>query len=230
MAGDGRAWRYVTADLMVACITGNAGTPLWLDRMLKLSSAPSFVSSQMTGRWEHIDVPAGIDVAAPTLMIEADQVAASARQTFYGSLLGWSGADNREPLPSRWRTLFAGAAGAKASVIVWREPDGPRAPFACGSPPAGLGQRRLRLWDAAGALTEPSGAPFSRVTQRVPLASLGFGATSGVLDFDLRAPAGTAAGPPGPDPTRRSSAVYVLIEDGAASLLARGTAMPTEIP
>ena len=39
--------------------------------------------------------------------------------TFYGRLVGWTAADNREPLATHWAAPYE---GADAQVIVWRDP------------------------------------------------------------------------------------------------------------
>jgi hypothetical protein len=58
--------------------------------------------------------------------------------TFYGRYAPAASpsADRREPLPTTWAALHAGASGAHVPVLAWRETSSAAAAFVCGTLPA----------------------------------------------------------------------------------------------
>jgi hypothetical protein len=57
--------------------------------------------------------------------------------TFYGRMVGYSGADDREPLASQWATRFVtgGAFRGGTDLVVWRDPERPGLVFDCAGGP-----------------------------------------------------------------------------------------------
>ena len=115
--------------------------------------------------------------------------------TFYGRLHGFSGADNREPLPTAWAGRYA---NGRTDVDYWRDPAESEAPFTCGSTPAPypLGQRHVTVFnDAGGVASNPVGNLFANGVGIASGASLGLTQPLGWLFANLNAPA--ASGPTG---------------------------------
>jgi hypothetical protein len=91
--------------------------------------------------------------------IQADashpQLSTSGRYTFYGRYVGWSAADNRQPLSTNFavRFLNGGLFSGGTSLAVWRDPKVDQQPFDCpaaaGSRPPWypLGQEALVIFD-----------------------------------------------------------------------------------
>ncbi|HEV7519310.1 MAG TPA: hypothetical protein VGR07_23725 [Thermoanaerobaculia bacterium] len=59
--------------------------------------------------------------------------------TFYGRTVGYSGADDREPLATEWaaRYVAGGAFKGGTDLIVWRDPEQPGLVFDCAAGPKG---------------------------------------------------------------------------------------------
>ena len=72
--------------------------------------------------------------------------------TFYGRTVGYSGADDREPLATQWATRFVagGAFKGGTDLVVWRDPEQPGLVFDCATGPKGwypLYQRQIVIFN-----------------------------------------------------------------------------------
>ncbi|MBL8299159.1 MAG: putative Ig domain-containing protein [Rhodanobacteraceae bacterium] len=109
--------------------------------------------------------------------------------TFYARRIGTSGADNREALPTGWDGRYSFAEVLfRTTAQVWRDP-GNVAPFACGSPPAGIPSGGIFAFDdqeefssAAAATRLPLATQSIRLDDPV-LASIPF--TRGFVSYNL---------------------------------------------
>ena len=129
--------------------------------------------------------------------------------TFYGRFVGWSGADNREPLATLYgaRLLGGPAATDGTDLVVWRDPrSSDLTAFQC---PATAGRpgwfplpARVQVADDSGHSSSVGNLLFPAATQRVNLQrALPSLPVSGTLRLDLntrtaaRVPAGPAEAP-----------------------------------
>ncbi|MCM2317439.1 MAG: hypothetical protein NDJ92_20005 [Thermoanaerobaculia bacterium] len=102
--------------------------------------------------------------------------------TFYGRYVGWTGIDQREPLPSMWGVRYntGGAASAGTDLIVWRDSTRAQGTFACNARPPWfpLASNNVIAFDeeenpyqAPGCTVSPcsidEGTPFPAEAQRV---------------------------------------------------------------
>ena len=132
--GDGIARGYVTVDVVTRCsaltprdpgyfgadgVAGNANV-LWGDYYYVQAGNTAFAQAQNLVRLETSSTLAG-------------------QRTFYAHDVGFTGADEREPLPTTWavRYLSGGGFQGATDLIIWRDPRTPGAPFLCGGTPAG---------------------------------------------------------------------------------------------
>ena len=166
--GDAVVRGFVTVDAVTACTTLLPSDPTYF------TTVASFDNRLFGDSW-HIDSANNLADADSLVHIEASTTDpltdGSGDYTFYGRLLGASGADHREGLPTAWMGRISGSApaGVSTTAFVWRDA-WPRAPFACGSPPGGLGQAALVGFDTTGnPSTLPAGAYFPLAAERVEL-------------------------------------------------------------
>jgi hypothetical protein len=109
--------------------------------------------------------------------------------TFYGRLLGHSGADDREPLAASWATRYVqrGSFSGGTDFLVWRDPGVATQPFACGGHPAWypLGirattfdeQENPQVFQGCGVTTCPPAVwptPFPGMSNRAAVSTAGF--------------------------------------------------------
>jgi hypothetical protein len=120
--------------------------------------------------------------------------------SFYGSLVSFSGADNRLPLSNRWQTRFlqGGAFNGGTHLIVWRDIRDFGSPRECtsGNPRwFPLGERRIVAVseDRLQSRTSDNSEIFDLATQRVPVSALGLTFPFGVLTLELDHRDGTTA-------------------------------------
>lgn len=156
--------------------------------------------------------------SGPVVTIEASggdpETSTSGEYTFYGRYGGWSAADNREPLGTqfgiRYRTVNRGAT----DLIVWRDSKVVQAPFACGNPPAPLGQEEIAAFDDEENPEVLTGMPFPAESQRVAVggAALPVSFDSGWLFANLNHAAG---GSPSEDPAAAQGWVSSIVELGS---------------
>ncbi len=163
------------------------------------------------GDYQFVDLAAGFAAgdALVHLRASATDVATSTpgNYTFYGRLVGFSAADNREPLSTTFAARFVAAKAYKqenravlqqylppaSELIVWRDTKSAPQPFACGGAPSWypLHQADLAAFDEQ---ENPQGlngqVPFPAATQRVAVASSALPVTpeSGWLFLNLNTP------------------------------------------
>jgi hypothetical protein len=85
--------------------------------------------------------------------------------------VGWSAADNRRPLGSKFgaRFLNGGVFSGGTHLLVWRDPKAPSTPVSCAATQAWypLGQEEIMVFDEAEDVTSAGGFPFPAVTNDV---------------------------------------------------------------
>jgi hypothetical protein len=141
---DGHARGYATIDVVSGCTTavpGDAGyfvdggggiaqntNALWGEYSVRDSA-----SGQASG-----EALVAIEASASNLGTDGTPVDGINDYTFYGRLVGGTGADNREALAQTWHGRYSlEDLIFRTTAIVWRDP-GDVAPFACNSTPAGI--------------------------------------------------------------------------------------------
>jgi hypothetical protein len=115
------------------------------------------------------------------------------KYTFYGRGDGWSAADHRQPLPTKFAAHYIKLRRHKGTttLLIWRDPkDTPSSfGFPCGHPPLTfpLSQENIVVFDDQEHPTKVVGAPFPFATQLVTVgtASLPVTASSGWIYLDL---------------------------------------------
>lgn len=132
--GDARARGYVTVDVVNSC------SALLPDAAGYFAAGGTGVASDVNallGTFALLDPAQHRAQSLPAVSLEAS--ASDARTslpgayTFYASLTGFAAVDNREPLATQWISPYE---TGKADLVVWRDPKGVVAPFACGALPA----------------------------------------------------------------------------------------------
>lgn len=207
--GDNVARGYVTIDTVSQC-------------SIELPSNPGYfkpggqgIATNQNALWgSYISVDSRQRALSQRLIaLEASssnpQTSKPGNYTFYGRFVGWSGADNREPLATLYGVQFLGGPGASegTDLIVWRDPRTEVKPFKC---PAAAGRPkwfplptdRIRVYDDAGTVLDahadlPLPAASQRVNLQTALPSLPPGGTV-FLNLNARranAPAGPAEAP-----------------------------------
>ena len=84
--------------------------------------------------------------------------------TFYGRLVAWTAADNREPLATTFATRFSnGGAFPITTLTVWRDSKVNQDYFACGTQPAWfpLGQESVAIFDEQEDVEQVASVPFA---------------------------------------------------------------------
>jgi len=130
--GDQRARGYMTIDVVTKCSTNFPSDAAYYtngvigfdNRLLGW-----FSLREGAGGTPHTYSAVHIE-AAPTNLQDGDT-------TFYGRYVpvATPSVDRREPLPTTWAALYAGASGGKAPILAWRETSSAAASFTCGTPP-----------------------------------------------------------------------------------------------
>ncbi|HVJ61575.1 MAG TPA: hypothetical protein VM555_02550, partial [Tahibacter sp.] len=150
---DGLARGYVTVDTINQCTTSIPGSPGYFVNGSGIATSQNV----LYGDYVIVDPARRSTTSESAVAIEADPTnpltsGGANKQTFYGRLVGFNAADNREPLPSAWAGR---AAAGRTDVDYWRDPGTAVAPFACGGQPAGLpaGQRHATRFSDAGVAT-----------------------------------------------------------------------------
>jgi hypothetical protein len=133
---DGMARGYVTVDMVRTCtvkIPGDAGYFVAGGQGLALDD------NLLWGDFILVDPSGNTAIGEPLVRVQAfPSRFAGGNTTFYGRLLGWSAADDREPLAVSWAARFIqqGAFSGGTDFLVWSDPGAPSAPFVCGGKPA----------------------------------------------------------------------------------------------
>ena len=184
---------FVTVDSVKECSTFNPLAPNWAGYFGSLIDNRNMLYGEywiVTGTQNFAWGDALTAVEASTTDPRTD---GAGDYTFYSHLIGSSGSDHREGLPTVWMGRFVNGGGFTdgTSALVWRDA-WPRSPFACGSPPAPLGRQGLVAFDEQENPTWPSPPPsFPLATERVPLADpsrIALEPDFGFLYYDLKLP------------------------------------------
>lgn len=181
--GDSIARGYVTVDVVNNCTQRGPMDPGYF---ASGGAGDATNQSVMSGEYFLVDASHSLLHQGEAVTLEAapyyygggtpdPSVTTPGNYTFYGRMLGWNAADNREALPTTW-AVDAEAAGTE--LIVWRDTKANVVPFTCGQGPGTgfpLGQESAFSFDnREQPLAIPPGAPFGLATQRVVLGSQDF--------------------------------------------------------
>lgn len=173
--GDGWARGYLTLDVVHYCSLHRPGeTGAYFQH-----GGYGIASNRnvLTGDFRIESTEGTVPFSAPLVHIEARATEAElstvGSSTFYGAWVGYSAADNREPLGSLHGPSFRNDGDVATDLLVWRDPETVPVPFSCGSTPAPfpLNSPWYYLFDEAGGLTIAGGQPFPLVAQRVRVGS-----------------------------------------------------------
>lgn len=203
--GPSVATGYVTVDTALRCPAANGGggdTPA--SGPSYFQTGPSRVADFGNNLWgDWFLVTPGEDFANgnPAVHLQADpEFFSPGDYTFYGRYLGFSAADNRRPLPSRYSARFAngGAFSGGTRLVVWRDTRSADAdPVACGGGAAcgsascrpdwlPLGETSIVVRDeSALSSTISSSEVFDLATQRVDVSAIPVPYTFGWLALNL---------------------------------------------
>ena len=195
--GNGIARGFVTVDSVTACSTFNPLAPDWASYFGGLTDPRNIlygeywiVANAENSSW-------GDALTAIEASTTDPRTDGTGDYTFYSHLIASSGADHREGLPTVWTGRFVngGVFDAGTSALVWRDA-WPRAPFACGNPPAPLGRMGITAFDEQEnpSWLSPQTA-FPLATERVRLADptrIALQPSFGTMYYDLKLPGGVA--------------------------------------
>jgi len=105
---------------------------------------------------------------SPLVHIRADATdpatSTPGRYTFYGRLVGWNAADNREPLSTTFAVRYvSGGAFSSTNLTVWRDAKVSQTYFACSGNPSWypLGQEGFSFFDEQEQVLIQTGIPFA---------------------------------------------------------------------
>jgi hypothetical protein len=150
--GDGVARGYVTVDTVSNCSLRFPG-----DTGYFLSGGLGDATNQNVLWGDVLYVNEGQNFAqGETLVhIEADalnpETSVAGEYTFYGRYVGWTAADNREPLATNFavRYVNGGAFDGGSDLLTWRDSKVNQGAFKCGTLPAWypLGQEGIVIFD-----------------------------------------------------------------------------------
>jgi hypothetical protein len=151
------------------------------------------------------------------------QTSVAGQYTFYGRLVNWTAADNREPLSTSFAARYINVPKGPlfptgSTALVWRDPKVNQQAFACGGNPPWfpLAQEGIVAFDEQEQTEDPF-APnaFPAAANRVKIdgPTLPISFDSGWLFLDLNgSPTGAGANPP-EDPAAQQAWVTVLHEN-----------------
>ncbi len=231
---DNVARGYVTVDTVNNCTLKNAGDPGYF------GNGDATSQNHLTGEVYYVDPSNSISRGGNVVHIHSPEnnitdpiVTTSGNYTFYGRLNGFTALDQREPLSTSFSARFnpGGTANSwrvptpaagRTTLIVWRDPKVPQAPFVCGEEvPAWypLGQEDITAFDEQEHPQTLLGVtPFPAATQMVQIGSsaLPVSFTSGILWLNLNTSVTGAAGPTG---DFAAAQAWVQVIDGKLGVL-----------
>jgi hypothetical protein len=231
--GDGTriARGYITVDTATQCSTATPADPGYF-----VSGGGGIASNQnvLWGDYTYTNHIGGLESgdASPLVHITASatdpQTSVPGEYTFYGRFVGWTAADNREPLSTNFITRFINAPSVgRTTLTVWRDAKVVQNGFGCGSTPAWfpLDQQALMFFDEQENPEIIPESPFPPPPPAPTVMPFGFGAqrveiggsllptsfASGMLFMNLNAtPAGSTS--PSDDPTSAQAFVSVHLK------------------
>jgi hypothetical protein len=224
---DNVARGYVTIDVVNNCTTKNAGDPNYFQQDTTLQN-------HLTGHVFYVDPSNSISRGGNVVHIHGPEngvtdpiVTTSGNYTFYGRLVGFTAADQKEPLSTNFVARFnpGGAANSwrvpapaatKTTLIVWRDPKVVQGLFACGSTPSWypLNQESIIAFDEQEHPQTITGMfPFPAATQMVTVggSTLPVSFNSGSLILNLNT---TVIGTAGPMGDTAAAQGWVQVIDG----------------
>jgi hypothetical protein len=189
--GDTHARGYATIDVVADCaslVPGDSGY------FVQGGTGVARNANVLWGEQSTHNTATGTAIGDALVAIEADGANAAttgASYTFYGRRLG-SSADNRERLPTRWMGRYSLADSIfRTQAQVWRDP-GQAAAFACATPPAGLQQYEVVVFDHQEEVSfDGQGTYLPLAAQSVNLADTAQASipyTQGFLAYNLNFP------------------------------------------
>jgi hypothetical protein len=131
---------YITVDATNQC---TSLTPADTGYFVAGGSGIATNNNWLWGDYTYTNHIGGVESgdASPLVHITADdndpQTSTGGEYTFYGRFVGWSAADNREPLSTNFFTKFVNMPGSgQTTLTVWRDARVNQSYFACGATPA----------------------------------------------------------------------------------------------
>jgi hypothetical protein len=233
---DGRLRGYVTVDTVNNCTLQLPSDPGYF-----VSGGFGSATNQnvLWGDYVRIDKATRKVHAENLVHIEADplnpETSVPGEYTFYGRLVAYTAADNREPLATTFAAKYFNASGTafpqRTTLVAWRDPKVVQPPFACGAtnqPPwFPLGQTQIVVFDeqenpelppTSPVSPQPPGTvllPFPGAAQRVQVGGPDFpvGFASGWLFLNLNTTVTAAGANPPENPTAAQAWISVVQED-----------------
>ncbi len=213
--GDNVARGYITMDTANQC---GANRPTDAGYFVSGGGGVATGQNTLIGDYMLIDRSQNRMTLENAVAIEADptspQTSVAGQYTFYGRVVGWTAADNREPLATSWAVQ---GDNNTSSAIIWRDPKVQITSFACSGMPsyAPMGQEGLAFFDMSGDYTDPTNLSFAPVaTQISPMnaATMGFPATTKMAwaFMNLNSTVVPAGSNPAEDPAAAQAHVTVL--------------------
>jgi len=132
--GDGRARGFITIDTVSSCST-TVRSPRDAGYFGIGSTGRATAQNVLWGDFFLVDPDNNFAEGENLVRIEAlPGRFAGGSLTFYGRFVGYSAADEREPLATVWATRFVNGAGFDGGthLVTWRDPEGPSTPWNCG--------------------------------------------------------------------------------------------------
>jgi hypothetical protein len=133
--GDNVARGYITIDTVHDCTTLSPDDPGYFG-----AGGTGVATNQnvLWGTWFIANTVNDYVLGSNLIALEADAVnpatSTPGHYTFYGRYVGWSAADNREPMATTFATQYfvrSSLFEAGTDLIAWRDPKGVQKPFAC---------------------------------------------------------------------------------------------------
>lgn len=176
---DNIARGYITIDTVNNCTLRFPGDPGYFSPG---GTGDATNQNVLWGDYSYVNQSTNLAEGSPLVHIEANaqdpETSVAGQYTFYGKFVNWTGADNREPLPTTFGVRYLkGAVGTStttADLIVWRDSKVNQNGFKCGTLPSWypLGQERIEVADEAEHHYKLNRKPFPAVAQRVRVGPL----------------------------------------------------------
>jgi len=229
--GDNVARGYVTVDTVSNC---TLRFPSDAGYFAAGGTGDATNDNVLWGDYIYIDQNASLAEGETLVHIEADgedpELSTTGGYTFYGRYVGWTAADNREPLATNFavRYLNGGPFSGGSSMEVWRDSKVVQGPFTCpamaGSRPSWypLGQENIVIFDEQehAIIPQPPVSapvtdfnPFPAEAQRTLLGGSAFPLpfNFGWLSLDLNATPGEAVLNPNPPEDHAAEQAWVTV-------------------
>jgi hypothetical protein len=167
--GDRLARGYVTVDTVSNCtlrFPGDAGY------FLAGGTGDATNQNVLWGDYFYVNAAENYAQGETLVHIEASstnpETSVAGQYTFYGRYVGWTAADNREPLGASFavRYVHGGSFDGGTDLIVWRDSKTNQGAFACPAAPGRptwypLGQEGIVIFDEQENAESPQTFPFS---------------------------------------------------------------------